>query len=136
MKLSLGDLIRAANQQVLVQAEEAAIARYFAGTYVAHPSRGGPLRGHDWVARYVSMLHAAFEELSVHVEVLVETEDLVAWYRQVRGKHAGAFMGFPATGSVVSWRDMATSRFQDGRIVEDWVVSDLAEQLLRAAKRS
>jgi hypothetical protein len=34
------------------------------------------------------------------------------------------------------WRDMVTSRFEGGLIVEDWVISDLAEQLLRARKRS
>ncbi|MCL4865617.1 MAG: ester cyclase [Gemmatimonadales bacterium] len=43
-------------------------------------------------------------------------------------------MGFPATGRPIVWRDMVTSRFVDGRIVEDWSISDLAERLLLARK--
>jgi hypothetical protein len=45
-------------------------------------------------------------------------------------------MGFPATGRPIVWRDMVTSRFQDGRIAEDWVLTDLAERLLLARKRA
>ncbi|MBN2406043.1 MAG: ester cyclase [Coriobacteriia bacterium] len=48
--------------------------------------------------------------------------------------HAGDYAGFPATGRRVVWRDMVTSRIEDGSIVEEWVVSDLAEQLPRACK--
>jgi predicted ester cyclase len=43
-------------------------------------------------------------------------------------------MGFPATGRRVVWRDMIVSRFVDGVIAEDWVVTDLAERLLLARK--
>lgn len=31
--------------------------------------------------------------------------------------------------------DMVTSRFRDGKIAEEWVISDLAERLLLARKR-
>ncbi len=32
----------------------------------------------------------------------------------------------------ISWRDMVTSEFRDGRIAEEWVATDLAERLLLA----
>ena len=47
----------------------------------------------------------------------------------------GAYAGFPASGRVIVWRDMVTSVFRDGRIAEEWVISDLAEQLLGSRKR-
>ena len=59
----------------------------------------------------------------------------IAWQRTLRATHKGDYMGFPATGKKLVWRDMVTSRFQDGLIQEDWVITDLAEQLLRARKR-
>jgi hypothetical protein len=32
------------------------------------------------------------------------------------------------------WREMITSRFEDGLIVEEWFLTDLAEQFLLARK--
>lgn len=34
------------------------------------------------------------------------------------------------------WRDMATSRFDNGLIAEDWVITDLAERLLLPGNES
>lgn len=66
--------------------------------------------------------------------MLVEGEDRVAWQRTLRGTHQGPFRGFPASGRRIVWREMLTSAFRDGRIAEDWLVSDLAERLLLARK--
>ncbi|WP_162028568.1 MULTISPECIES: ester cyclase [unclassified Lentimonas] len=64
----------------------------------------------------------------------MEGEDRIAWQRTVRGIQNGAFLGFPATKRPIIWRDMVTSRFQDGLFAEDWVITDLAERLLLARK--
>jgi hypothetical protein len=45
------------------------------------------------------------------------------------------FQGFPATARKIVWRDMIVSRFADGRFLEEQVVTDLAERLLRARRR-
>ncbi len=68
-------------------------------------------------------------------KILVEGKDRVAWQRTLRGAQQGAFKGFPASGREIMWRDMVTSRFRDGLIAEEWVVTDLAERLLLARKR-
>jgi hypothetical protein len=34
----------------------------------------------------------------------------------------------------MTWREMAVSQFKDGLIVEEWVITDLAEQFLLARK--
>ena len=80
------------------------------------------------------MYRRAFADLEVEVEILVESDDRVAWQRVVRGTHRGAFRGFPATDRRLVWRDMVTSRFENGLIAEEWVLSDLAERLLLARK--
>ena len=38
-------------------------------------------------------------------------------------------MGIPASGQKVEWSDMLVTRFDGGKIVEEWAVSDLAGQL-------
>jgi predicted ester cyclase len=35
---------------------------------------------------------------------------------------------------VVQWSDQVISEIEDGRIAEEWLVTDLAEQLLLARK--
>ena len=69
------------------------------------------------------------------MEILVEGPDRIAWQRIIRATHEGAFKGFPASGRKIVWRDMTTSRFRDGVIAEEWVISDLAEQLLLSRKK-
>jgi predicted ester cyclase len=91
--------------------------------------------GHDAIRRVVGMYRGAFADLKVEVEILVEGKDRVAWQRTLRATHQGDFKGFPATGRPIVWRDMVTSRFRDGLIAEDWVITDLAERLLLARKR-
>lgn len=39
-------------------------------------------------------------------------------------------MGIPASNQRVKWQEMIVSRFENDKIVEEWVVSDLAGQLM------
>ncbi len=128
------DTIRLANETLLVEGDGQAAERFFQPGYVAHATaqdlKGGPAA----VRSFVKTLRAAFTDLEVQVQVLVEAADRVAWYRTVSATHSGDFMGFPATGRPIVWRDMIVSRFEGDRIAEEWVVTDLAERLLLARK--
>jgi predicted ester cyclase len=134
MDRSLGSLIEAANTALIADGNLDAAEEFFTPDYVAHLTErdlegGGAVRG------FVRMLHEAFSDIQVEVEILVEGENRIAWQRTVRGTHRGDFMGFPATGRQIVWRDMITTRFREGLIAEDWAVTDLAERLLLARKR-
>ena len=135
MPRSLATLIETANERLLVEGDLDTIPETFAKGYVAHSTRGDPIRGHKAIGRWVRAIRKAVPELRVEVEFLVQGRGRVAWQRTLTGKQDGPFKGFPATGRKLVWRDMVTSRFEDGLIAEEWVVSDLAEQLLRARKR-
>ena len=132
---SLALRITEANAAILVDGNLEAIPEFFAPDYVAHVTEDNTTGGHDAIRRMVQRWRRAFPDLSAEVEILVEGSDRIAWHRTLRATHKRDYMGFPATGLKLVWRDMVTSRFQDGRIVEDWVITDLAEQLLRARKR-
>lgn len=131
MPQSLADTIRNANQVILVEGTLAALADFFTEEFVAHGT-DADLEGITGLRRFVDSLQQAFSERRVEVEILVESADRVAWQRTIRAVHSGSFTGFPATGRQVVWRDMVVSRFDGGKIAEDWVVTDLAERLLRA----
>ena len=135
MKESFALRITEANAAILVDGNLDAIPEFFAPDYVAHITEDDMTGGHDAIRRMVQRWRRAFPDLSAEVEILVEGSDRIAWQRTLRATHKGDYIGFPATGLKLVWRDMVTSRFQDGLIVEDWVITDLAEQLLSARKR-
>lgn len=126
--------IRAANERLLVEGRLDEIGEFFTQDYVAHATGRG-LAGPAGIRRFLASLRRAFPRLQVDVEILVEGEDRVAWQRTIRGVQRGDHAGFPASGRRIVWRDMVTSRFRGGRIAEDWVITDLAERLLRARNR-
>jgi steroid delta-isomerase-like uncharacterized protein len=118
----------------MVERKLDAVGEYFTPDYVAHAT-GRSMAGHSAIRRFLAALHRAFPDLQADVEILVEAKDRVAWQRTLRGIQRGAYKGFPASNRRIAWRDMVTSRFRDGRIAEEWVITDLAEHLLRARKR-
>ncbi len=135
MAKSSVSIIHTANSVLLANGNLDAVGTFFAPDYVAHLTAGGAVRGHRAIRGFLRSIRAAFADLEVDVEILVTGKGRVAWQRTLRGTHAADFKGFPASGRRIVWRDMVTSRFQDGRIAEDWVITDLAEQLLRQRKR-
>lgn len=126
--------IRAANEALLANGRLDAADEYFTVDYAVHVTGRDLGGGPGFVRQFVGLLRGAFSDLEVEVEILVESADRVAWQRTVRGTHTGSFQGFPPTNREIVWRDMVTSRLRDGRIAEEWAVSDLAERLLLARK--
>ena len=132
MPRSLESKIQAANSALMINGDLGAIGECFTPDYAAHPTNQDPTGGHAAVRRVLCLYRRTFPDLTVAVEILVKGKDRVAWRRSLRAIHKGNFRGFPATGRRIVWRDMVTSRFRDGLIAEDWLLTDLAERLLLA----
>ena len=131
---SLASKVQAANAALIGGGDLDAVQEFFTPDYVAHFTEGD-MGGHAAIRGFLRMLRSAFPDLHFEVEVLLEGENRVAWQRTLQGTHRGDYMGFPASGRQIVWRDMVTSQFRDGRIAEEWAISDLAERLLLARKR-
>ena len=131
---SLSLKIKAANQTLISEGKHEAVEQFFACDYVAHLTGKDLTGGHKLVRDQLKLYQRAFPQVHVDVEILVEGQDRIAWQRTLRAKQEGAFKGFPASGSEIIWRDVVTSHFRDGLIAEEWVISDLAEQLLLSRK--
>jgi steroid delta-isomerase-like uncharacterized protein len=135
MGRSFASIIHAANSALMANGDLDAVGKYFTPDYVAHLTDGDLVEGHRAIRAFLGSVRRAFADLAIEVEILVEGKGRVAWQRTLRGTHKANFKGFPASGRRIVWRDMVTSRFHDGLIAEDWVITDLAERLLRARKR-
>jgi steroid delta-isomerase-like uncharacterized protein len=134
MDSPLASKIKAANSALMRDGNLDAVGEFFTPDYVAHLTDEDMTGGHDAIRRVLVLYQRAFQDLQVDVEILVEGKDRVAWQRTLRATHQGDFKGFPATRRQIVWRDMITSRFRDGLIAEDWLITDLAERLLLARK--
>lgn len=110
------------------------IGSFFTSDYTVHLTDHTMKGGHKTVRDILQSLRQSFPDIQVEVEILVEAESRIAWQRTLRGTHKGKFKGFPASGLQMVWRDMVVSQFRDGLIAEEWVITDLAEQLLRSRK--
>ncbi len=48
----------------------------------------------------------------------------------MQGTHLKNLMGIPPSGKKITWNEMVVSRFEKGKIVKEWVVSELSGKLL------
>ena len=98
----------------------------FAPNVVDHDPAPDQGPGPDGYKHFFSGLRAAFPDLTVTVDHLVQTETDIAMAYTIRGTHRGEFAGIAPTG-----RGMQIARFEDGKIVERWGSSDELGILLK-----
>ena len=129
MNESNEERIRVANDEILAKGNLGFVEEVFAADYVVHTD-GKDFKGTEFVRRFVGQLRSAIPDLRVaQIEFLIQAGDTIAWRRTLGGTHKADMMGIPPTGQKVEWRDMLVTRFEGGKIVEEWAVSDLAGQL-------
>lgn len=132
---TLAARIKLANSTLLVDGKLEDIGEFFTPDYVVHFSHAAPARGQAVVREALGRINVAFPRLRVKVEILVEGGKRIAWLRTLSGMQEGPYKGFPAGNRRIVWRELVTSEFRDGLIAEEWIVTDLAEQLLLSRKR-
>ena len=118
-------IIARANEEILNKGNLAYVDEVFAGDY----SLDGVKRGPEAIREFAAEVRDAFPDLHVTVERIVAEGNRVAWQRTHSGTHKGEYMGFPASGKKVKWRGIIISTIKDGKIVEEWSLSDLQQQL-------
>ena len=97
-----------------------------------HRAPGQELRGPEELKGLFAAYRTAFPDLHVAIDDLVAAGARVVIAFTLTGTHAGALMGIDATGKKVTTNGMVLSRFEDGKIIEEWEILDqlsLFEQL-------
>ncbi len=91
---------------------------------------------HSSIKEFVVQLRTAFPDLRVaDVKFLAQDADTVIWQRTLEGTHEALIQGIPPSGKKVKWVEMAVTRVQNEKIVEEWVVSEfMGELLLRGSQ--
>ena len=108
---------RRALEQVCSGRDLDGITRDYHPDFVDHVNRF-TYRGHDGARQSVALYLALFPDLSFEVNDQVSEGDKVASRWTLHGTHKGR---------EVELRGIVISRFEDGRIIEDWAASDTTE---------
>ena len=129
MAQSKEERIRFANEEIVGKGNLDVVEDCFATDYVAHAG-GKDFEGTGFVRRFIGQLRTAIPDVRVvDVAVLMQAGDTIAWQRTLSGTHEAEMGGIPPTGQKLKWRDLVVSRFESGKIAEEWTVSELAGEL-------
>lgn len=122
--------IRYAANELIVGANLGAIDEVFSTNYIAHAG-DKKYHGHDFLKRWTKQIHLAVQGIKVvNILVLSQDEETITWQRTLTGKHINDLKGIPASDKKVTWTEMVVSRFENEKIIEEWVVSELASELI------
>ena len=89
----------------------------------------GASSGIEQTKRDVAAVLAAFPDLQLTGQDLIAEDDKVAAHYVLRGTHQNQSLGIPPTGRQVVFSTVVIFRMSGGKIVEQWGLDDLRQQL-------
>jgi steroid delta-isomerase-like uncharacterized protein len=100
-------------------------AALIADDLIEHEEVEGLPQTKEGVIQFFEMFRAAFSDLRMEAEDIIESGDK-AWARiRITGTNDGEFMGMPATGKSVDLQAVDIVRFnEEGVAAEHWGVTD------------
>ena len=113
-------IVRRFFEEVWNQEKESVIDEIFASTVVFN----GQSITRDELKQALAGRRTAFADIQVTVDDQVAEGDKVSTRRTWRASHRGPYRGVAATGKQVTWTQISVVRSSQGRIAEDWAVSD------------
>jgi len=124
------NIVKNTVDQLLGQGNFDIVDSVFSVNYVAH-SGDKNYNGHKFIKQFAKQVRTALPNIKIlNVELLSQTDNILTWQRTFSGTHKADLMGIPASNKKVKWYEIVVSRFDKDKIVEEWLVSDLAFQLI------
>ena len=142
LKFPADELVRVVQQSVMVQQNKEALHRFqkevFNGydwsietlskhlteDFVDHAAMPGDLPGLEGVKSRFAYWGAAFADAEEDNIEMVGEGDILAVLYDLHARHAGEFLGIPATNREVVIPGIEFLRFRDGKIAEHWGIYD------------
>jgi steroid delta-isomerase-like uncharacterized protein len=123
-------------QVVWTEGNVSEAASFLAPNFVSHNPFGVSVVGPEQYGEAVLSYRTAFPDLVTTVEDALADGDRVAVRGSDRGTHRGTFMGYPATGRLVTTTWMEIFRMEDGKAVEAWLEANVKQLMDQLAESS
>jgi len=117
-------LVRRMEEEIFNKRNVAAVDEYIAPGYVLRTAPEGMPSDREAVKEFIEMYLEAFPDLQISIDELLAVDDKVVGRFTFRGTHERELMGLPPTGRRISVRQIAIYRIENGKVVEEWEVSD------------
>ncbi len=109
-----------------------AIDEFISPDYVGHdPAVPEPIRGPAGVRDNIERYIAGFPGGAITVDEQIAEGDKVATRWTGRGTHTGELAGISPTGKDVTVSGLTISRFESGKVVEEWTTWDTLGMLVQ-----
>ncbi|HRG48661.1 MAG TPA: ester cyclase [Leptospiraceae bacterium] len=126
-------MIKQAVSQLFEDGKLDVVEKVFAMNYVAHAG-AREYKGHVFIKTFFKQLRSAFSDMKVvKIEFLNESSNTITWQRTLSGKNSKNMKRIPASGKKIKWTEMIVSHFENEKISEEWIVSELMGELLLKA---
>ncbi len=126
--------IKQAHIQLFEVGDLASVPLFFDENYVAHAG-DKTYNGHKFILQFVKQIKTAIPDLKLQkCELLSENNNILTIQKTFTGTHFSPLKGIPASGKKVKWYEISVVKFNNDKIIEEWVVSDLAAQLMLKLK--
>lgn len=115
------------------------IPHYYAPEFISHQGGWGLwdwLPGLDGMATHITLTKEAWPDYTEHPEMVLEHGDIVAVRMTISGTNTGDVYDtngrllFKATGKRFEVKDMMFCRVRDGKLVEQWGLTDHYSMLI------
>ena len=118
-------IVRQMYTELFTQGKLSLAEELFAADYIdTEAPPGQSNRGPEAMRQLVTMFHAAFPDITFHVEEVIAEDETVAARVFWVGTHRGPFLGIAPTGRTIRQKQMHFMRFRDGKMVEHLAVRD------------
>ena len=122
--LSVPSPIRRIFDEAFNRGNLAVVDEVLAPDHHAHIIIDGAPHGPQGLKLMIAIFRTAFPDLHCTVEDEIVTDNKFAVRWSLRGTHRGMFLGNPPTGKQVDVLGIIFGRTENGRIIEDWTLTD------------
>ncbi len=117
-------MVRRLFEEGINRGSTAVIQELIGPSYVNHDFPT-PVPGPEGFKQMLGMFRSGFPDLRVDLHDVLAEGDKAASRGTWHGTHQGEFMGIPATGKRIAVTYTDIWRFENGKLVENWVQMDL-----------
>lgn len=121
--------IRLICEQLFEQGNTDNVDTFFDELYCTHDG-DKMYKGKKFVKSFIKKLRHAIRDIKIRkIEILSQSGNTIAWQRSFIGIHKFEMQGIPASDKKIKWNEIVVTRFSNGKIAEEWIVSNLAFNL-------
>jgi predicted ester cyclase len=124
------ELIILANQELIEKGNLGVIQDYFVPEYITLAGNK-TYSGYGFIEKWCTQLRKAMPNIRVKaIDFYLEDNNTLVWQRTLSGKHITKMWGVVPSEKTITWNEMIVTRFEQYKIREEWVVSELKGELL------